>query len=524
MGEVRQRRGKTVKPDSSDGGIVQDGNAGKSSSTSPSAETSPPSPPPKIKPYKHPKYVKSAAEEIGEMSMMELLFRHPFIRYLIPLTVVPYLARMAFQFVWLQKPHLITGLLPCSLSFLPSLSLLMQAVPAPLNSYVPSSWKKSWSIRPAVNVTDERQLLIVGMSNNLIATAEALSSTFPSLEIGYDTANANSNYVRDGTVSNMIGLLRYLPPPGADTPAAGMNPLTVETYFQSISQLCNNATSEYQDLQSRFHPYHFRSPHESSDKLVAVKTKKKRKCSTFMGWSQCWKSECVDLLLLEWGCAWKDAAAATTGNGNCDTPYRRTLYQMHHPFRTIENLLSSRTFCVASRSNKIPHKLSPSVAAHISALFPHFSIDHDFAQDSCLEGAAWYTIFYHTLIMNAIKKDKIHGMYRYEDTSVCEVAKMAGLNEEETTVWTKNHEVYLNVCGNKNDVAIASFEMPAMSNPKRKNEIQRPDIRLTWTDLHGGNHGSIRKSGDLDLHNRMKKLFKSMGYDPSLELKGEMKT
>ena len=72
--------------------------------------------------------------------------------------------------------------------------------------------------RPAVHLTDPRQVLIVGtISSGTSQVANDLKNKL-GLEIGHENAVASWSFVRDGTVSWFHGI-RYIPRPGIDNNA-----------------------------------------------------------------------------------------------------------------------------------------------------------------------------------------------------------------------------------------------------------------------------------------------------------------
>lgn len=127
------------------------------------------------------------------------------------------------------------------------------------------------------------------------------------LEIGHETVDAAWSYVRDGTIS-WFHAIRFLTQPD-----------TKEGMLNSITGICNDDFLNIFNMG--FHPAEYGPP--------------KRKCSYRSKWDKCWKAECFEILLNEWGCAIK---------GDCEVKFERNIHQVRNPLRTIESLVSYERF------------------------------------------------------------------------------------------------------------------------------------------------------------------------------------
>jgi hypothetical protein len=320
-------------------------------------------------------------------------------------------------------------------------------------------------LRPAVTRTDMRQVLIVGtMSSGTVQVAHDLTHQLP-LEVGHQVVDADWSFCRDGTVSWFHGI-RFLPPL-----------LEFKEVVQKWSLLCGSNYTE----NMGFHPSMYTSSSCSSRNQK---------------WSKCWSNACLEILQQEWGCAWKESG--------CITPFHSTLLQVRNPVHTISSLVTK--FCVGGISNGTIH--SSSFLPYASALFSF----HNFTRDSCMEAMGTFVVEYNTAMLKARDAGLIADFYRIEETSACQVAHLAGLDREETTVYPPNYKRVARICNN--DLEYANRVMEST-----RHLVNRGQVSLTWEDLRGGSvHGSrSRRKSDASssLEKSVKTLFSQLGYDPS---------
>ena len=365
---------------------------------------------------KQPKPPEPVASE--EETAWQTVKGHP-LAMVLPVVLIPYSFYLAFLFFQLQRPDLIPFL----------------------------------RLRPAVSITDERQMLVVGtMSSGTVQVASDLREQLH-LEVGHEVSDADWNFVRDGTVSWFHGI-RF------------MEPLELKDLALRWSMLCVNYTENM-----GFHPNMYKSS----------------ACSGRKKWGKCWSRACLDILRNEWGCA-------TTQD--CETPFRTSLLQVRHPMKTLESLVTK--FCKGGLNGTI----HPSFVTYASALFP----DHDYEQDSCIEATAHYLLEYNQVLMKAYSNGLINEMYRVEETSPCEVARMAGLSERESTVFAPNFDKVALLCQDSTSAANQVME-------SSKHKVNIGHVNLRWEDLRGGMHGSNRTEGDRAVENAVRGLTKILGYD-----------
>lgn len=138
---------------------------------------------------------------------------------------------------------------------------------------------------------------------------------------------------------------------------------------------------------------------------------------------------------------------------------------------------------------------------------------HDFSNDTCIEAAGYFWVYYNEALIEARKRGEINGFYRIEETTACQVAEMAGLTSLETTVYEPNYHKIQKICKEGSD------KHPAQRIVKQKlNKVNMDQVHLGWKDLRGGMHGSKRRNGDATLEKKVRNLYKALGYDESQEL------
>jgi hypothetical protein len=229
------------------------------------------------------------------------------------------------------------------------------------------------SPRPAVHLTDKRQLLIVGSLGSGTPQVVAALSDLLQLEVTHDSVNAQSYFCRDGTVSNFLGL-RYVAPPKDSR---------LET---ALTHICLNGSP------GTFHPRYYRPSN----------------CSLRMKWSDCWAEDCLKLVSEEWGCA-------LGGYSACRPLFATVLHQVQHPVLTIQELMAK----VCPRENMTPHLAFRQLAA------PFVS-----ARDLCLQEVSWYVVNFNEAMLKARDAGLVQATFQYENTTMCEIIEVAGFPQK----------------------------------------------------------------------------------------------
>jgi len=330
--------------------------------------------------------------------------------------------------------------------------------------------------RPAVQLTDPRQVLIVGsISSGTTQVSADLKEQF-GLEIGHENAESSWSFVRDGTVSWFHGI-RYIPRPGIDTNEKEYKnePEKGERLFQAVvHHLCHILRPNM-----GFHPFMYRSD----------------RCSLRQKWDSCWRSECVDIVRSEWGCGLqKNSSSGASPPRSCETPFQRTLHQVRHPLRTIESLVTK--FCISG----VEGDVQPDFLAFASVLFPQY----DFSDLSCIEAAGYYTVEYNNALIDAKDDGNLDDRFHVEEVTPCSVAGLAGFMDQDA-LHAPNIGKVSAICKDENSEA---NELMTSS----KNLYNKGQLSLDWDDLLGGIHGSSKKEGDRDLQKQVKKLTQKLGY------------
>jgi len=145
----------------------------------------------------------------------------------------------------------------------------------------------------------------------------------------------------------------------------------------------------------------------------------------------------------------------------------------------------------------------------LSGIFPS---QKDLDSYSCIEAASYFVVNWNNALLNAHEKGLIDSWYKVEETSVCEVARLAGFMDIETTIYEPNVHKIQTICekGEVND---------PMSNEEHR--INEDLVALKWDDLKGGVHGSKRAKTDEEILLSVRGLFTAFGYDPNAHNEAE---
>ena len=111
-------------------------------------------------------------------------------------------------------------------------------------------------------------------------------------------------------------------------------------------------------------------------------------------------------------------------NDTCDINFAYNIHHVQNPLRTIESLVVK--FFIGGLEGEV----QPTLLTYAMALFPF----HDFYQDSCIEAAGFFFVFYNDAMIEAQKQGEISSFYRIQETSACQIAELAGLMLIGTTV------------------------------------------------------------------------------------------
>jgi hypothetical protein len=314
------------------------------------------------------------------------------------------------------------------------------------------------NLRPAVHANDLRQVLILGSMGSGADRVNAGLSRNLELETTMEILDAESYFARDGTVSQFLGI-RYSSLPKSNVYVA-----------DTIKELCVNRSK---DAKNAFHPKRYRPLNN---------------CSIFADWSKCHAQACIDFLRDEWGCAVRPEEE----NG-CPAiaPVARVLYLVQHPVRMIQEIMVK--FCAGT--SKSPHPAFRQLA--LPWLSPETS------NSTCLSQIAWYVVNFNQQMLAARDSGLIHATLKYEELSLCDIAKIADFHTPETVVYPPNIARIEKSCGDRiSDEATVKLHLPEIP---MKNETIISLPKLTWTD--------IRKAGDLSLELALRDLCNRLSYD-----------
>jgi len=348
--------------------------------------------------------------------------------------VVPYALHLSYFYLILQQPSILSHL---------TLHLL--------------------HFRPAIRVSDERQLLIVGsMSSGTVQISSELSQKL-NVELAHESSDAQWSYARDGTVSWFHGI-RFMTPPSDPT-----------EQLRSIAELCSK-----DHPHMGFHPSMYRPPIH--------------RCSYRTLWNDCWQKECASILAQEWGCA---------ARKDCEISFHTTLHQVRNPLKTMESLYVK--FChVESVTNTTFMDTSFLIFAN-----QMFRGQHNFTQDSCWEAVGHFVLLYNTALVNAHDRGEIASYYQIEEVSSCDIATLAGWTNPDTTVYPPHYSSISQIC--QKESAHTAHQIIS----QQKNRVNQNYVHFTWKDLRPLDSTTTKKHTVtiLPLETQLKDLSKRLGYD-----------
>lgn len=312
------------------------------------------------------------------------------------------------------------------------------------------------SLRPSLSTEDFRQVLIIGSEipeNRFVAQGLAASL---GLEIVHETFDPTRYFCRDGSTS-WFQFMRFVEP-------------LVETSrnrdapFAAWKELCLNRNHTMVQV---FHPKDYGPSN----------------CSSYDSWSPCWAQECFSIVKSLWACELDDSR-------DCPQRFKRILHQVRHPIHTIQTL--NATIC--------PNlKLTASFLNVIGGFFP----DRDWREMSCFHAMAWYTVDFHRSLIQARDAGYIHGMFRIENTSPCEVATMAGFGDEASALHFSNPEKITRICRD-DEGNMGALSHDTFTRVKKENKMDGKP---------GSNQITLKHIDDPILEKEIERLVSALGYD-----------
>ncbi len=384
-------------------------------------------------------------DALDDLTMFEIISRHPLVR-VATIGMIPYLIYVSSLYLQLQHPEYITKFT----------GGLIHPRPAVHGKDIP---RQVLIVYPTPGTTTRSggQSLSSGSAEMSMQLRKKLS-----LEIGHGYSDAAWRFARDGTISWVHGI-RFL-----------SQPEDMHGKIESVMKICNSGIASHTEMG--FHPSAFGPP--------------KNMCSYLVKWNKCWKKECYLTLLKEWGCGLSNTCG--------EVKFASTVLHVRNPMTMLEGLV--KEYCIGEG---VDGTVSNSFLVYASAIFP----SHDFYADSCIEAIGTFLVMYLESMLEAKQKGYIDALYQIEQSSVCDVAKLAGLLSENSTVYGPNHVRISNLC-DKDNIYSPAQQIVAMDN-RTDNYI----LTFGWEDVRGGIHGSKRKLGDNELELRLKNLFIALDYN-----------
>lgn len=324
-----------------------------------------------------------------------------------------------------------------------------------------------FNARPAVDLYDARQVLIVGPVGSATQHLAATMTNVLKLEISHEATEAHSYFTRDGTVSNFLGI-RY----------ADANNTDAEATVKLISEVCIE-----------------RKGKGSSAHVLQPKSYQPSACPWYNSWSDCHKRECLDLVRAEWGCALsKKGGEDDEDFGSCRTPFIRSIHLVQHPLKSVQELMS---------------KVCPGKAKSAHPAFKQLAtvFFNETAYSSCLEAIGWYVVNFHRTMLNARENGAhIDDMIQFEKVTLCDVARIAGFLDPQLVVYQQHQPRLATVCDTPGSDAATKL-LPDLVATKGE-ELVESLPTITW--------GGINEAGGSSLEEELRKLCEDLGYDPDV--------
>ena len=128
----------------------------------------------------------------------------------------------------------------------------------------------------------------------------------------------------------------------------------------------------------------------------------------------------------------------------------------------------------------------------------------------------YYVDAYHRAMLTATHRGTIDTLFPVEGATPCQVATRAGFFARAEDGYPQQiHDHLVQSCRDDEDRAdAASSIINAAHRPmvSTQNHYNQGQLSLDWDDLLGGRHGSQKKQGDRDLHQRLTQMATTLGY------------
>ena len=275
--------------------------------------------------------------------------------------------------------------------------------------------------RPAMEVYEERQLLVYGMQGSG-TTQMSRSLEGLGLEMAHETSNSEMEFCRDGTVSWVHGLYAF------QEGDVGAN----------VGLLCGSSNPRF----NVFHPLLFEG-----------------NCSQAEYWGPCWRAECRRFMEKNYGCK---------GEGKeCTTGFRFSLLQVRHPLRNIASNVAK--YCKAEQWKSQSSRPGLDLLVVFEAFFPQVKWR---TLKGCVHIFSKYWVEYNRRVMRYVDD-----WYQVENTTACRVAELGGFFDREGTAYPESVELVRKGCKEEN------MTMVKPSKHGQINTINRGRLQLSYKDI-----------------------------------------
>jgi hypothetical protein len=201
----------------------------------------------------------------------------------------------------------------------------------------------------------------------------------------------------------------------------------------------------------------------------------------------CHQRDCLQFIGREFGCGLTVDA--------CRTPFASVLLLVRHPMHVLQQLVPK--ICPGNVSTT--KAMHPAVRQMAGVFMPD-----DTEDSTCVATLAMYLLEYHRALLDAQKQGRVDAMVQYENTTLCELANMAGFTDPSQAVYAPNVDKVTRLCNAENSKGDVHLALPLLET--KSADLTMPKTLLQWDDLETVGGTSLVKA--------VKDLCRELGYDP----------
>eukprot|EP00429_Kryptoperidinium_foliaceum_P032718 CAMPEP_0176131344 /NCGR_PEP_ID=MMETSP0120_2-20121206/66492_1 /TAXON_ID=160619 /ORGANISM="Kryptoperidinium foliaceum, Strain CCMP 1326" /LENGTH=423 /DNA_ID=CAMNT_0017466717 /DNA_START=123 /DNA_END=1394 /DNA_ORIENTATION=+ len=322
--------------------------------------------------------------------------------------------------------------------------------------------------RPPVNISDPRQVLILGsMSSGTSGTATLLNKY---LEIGHEDADTTWKFVRDGTVSWFHGI-RYW----KQTSIQSLCHVQYGIYRQ------NALGDNYGFGPTLFGPPQYPCPWWQQSPSIP---------------QSCYIQACQTALKGELSCG-------LDGN-KCETPFQTTLLQTREPWKIVASLVAK--YCWNDHERKIDYPQLPKMLHWLLValqITPAPTTTSNLPPNGVDLMVQYVDTYYSHMLQANLPKYKVEDLPKDERQAACYLMQRAGLDQIETTVYPPNHNLFQRLCQDESKDDKGGSKSVVTTTTTTTNVINKGRVSLEMLLQHASE----------DSIQRMKRLYEQLDYE-----------